>query len=165
MSTLCWITQRSSRHRPANKVPHRRNDVTQQRWNTAPVCRRDDVTRRKGNVTCVYVVARRRAAILSDCKGSGRRDVTVLLNTAMTVAKRPLTQLGYISEAVSSFCSVPGVTVKKSVFRSSSARQFVRSSPTSQLVSSSLKKWIRGVSSRREFCSVKWRLCVRDSVW
>jgi hypothetical protein len=33
--------------------------------------------------------------------------------------------------------------------------QFVRSSPTSQLLSSSLKKWIRGVSSRREFQSVK----------
>jgi hypothetical protein len=71
----------------------------------------------QGNVTCVYVVARRRAAILSDCKGSGRRDVTVLLNNAVAVARRPLTQLGYISEAVSRFSSVPGVTVKKSVFR------------------------------------------------
>jgi hypothetical protein len=45
-------------------------------------------------------------------RGSGRRDVTVLLNDAMTVAMRPLTQLGYISEAVSRFSSVPGVTVK-----------------------------------------------------
>jgi hypothetical protein len=63
------------------------------------------------------VVARRRAAILSDCKGSGRRDVTALLNNAMTVAMRPLTQLGYISEAISRFSSVSGVTVKKSVFR------------------------------------------------
>jgi hypothetical protein len=35
----------------------------------------------------------------------------------MTVARRLLTQLGYISEAVSRFSSVPGVTVKKSVFR------------------------------------------------
>jgi hypothetical protein len=35
----------------------------------------------------------------------------------MTVARRPLTQLGYISEAVSRFSSVPRVTVKKSVFR------------------------------------------------
>jgi hypothetical protein len=35
----------------------------------------------------------------------------------MTVARRPLTQLGYISEAVSRFSSVPGVTVKQSVFR------------------------------------------------
>jgi hypothetical protein len=35
----------------------------------------------------------------------------------MTVARRPLTQLGYISEVVSLFSSVPGVTVKKSVFR------------------------------------------------
>jgi hypothetical protein len=67
------------------------------------------------NVTCVYVVARRRAAILSDCKGSERRDVTVLLNNAMTVARRPLTQLVYLSETVSRFSSVPGVTVKKSV--------------------------------------------------
>jgi hypothetical protein len=43
--------------------------------------------------------------------------MTVLLNNAVTVARRPLTQLGYISEAVSRFSSVPGVTVKKSVFR------------------------------------------------
>jgi hypothetical protein len=35
----------------------------------------------------------------------------------MTVARRPLTQLGYISEAVGRFSSVPGVTVKKAVFR------------------------------------------------
>jgi hypothetical protein len=33
--------------------------------------------------------------------------------------------------------------------------QFVRSSPTSQFARSSLKKWIRGVSSRRQFRSVK----------
>jgi hypothetical protein len=33
----------------------------------------------------------------------------------MAVAKRPLTQLGYISETISRFSSVPGVTVKKSV--------------------------------------------------
>jgi hypothetical protein len=63
------------------------------------------------------VVARRRAAILSDCKGSGRRDVTVVLNKAMTVARRPLTQFGYISEAIRWFSSVPGMTVKKSVFK------------------------------------------------
>jgi hypothetical protein len=68
-------------NRSVNKVPRRRGEVTQQRWNTAPAhSRRDDVT-------CVYVVARRRAAILSDCKGSARRDVTVLLNNAMTVAR------------------------------------------------------------------------------
>jgi hypothetical protein len=35
----------------------------------------------------------------------------------MTVAGRPLTQLGYISEAISPFSSVPVVTVKKSVFK------------------------------------------------
>jgi hypothetical protein len=29
----------------------------------------------------------------------------------------PLTQLGYISEAISRFSSFPGVTVKKSVFK------------------------------------------------
>jgi hypothetical protein len=63
------------------------------------------------------MVARRQAAILSDCKGSGRCDVTVLLNNAMTVARRPLTQLGYISEAVSRFSSVPRVTMKKAVSR------------------------------------------------
>jgi hypothetical protein len=39
------------------------------------------------------------------------------LNNAVTVARRPLTQLGYISEAISRLSSVPGVTVKKSVFR------------------------------------------------
>jgi hypothetical protein len=68
-------------NRPVNKVPRRRGDVTQQRSNTAPAHNRRD------DVTCVYVVGRRRAAILSDCKGSGRRDVTVLLNNAMTVAR------------------------------------------------------------------------------
>jgi hypothetical protein len=35
----------------------------------------------------------------------------------MTFARRPLTQLGYISEAVSRFSSVLGVTVKTAVFR------------------------------------------------
>jgi hypothetical protein len=120
MSTHCWVAQLVSRHRPVNRVPRRRGDVKQQRWNTAPAhSRRDDVT-------CVYVVARRRAAILSDCKGSGRRDVTVLLNNAISVARRPLTQLGYISEAISRFSSVPGVTVTKSVLRSSSTREFLR---------------------------------------
>jgi hypothetical protein len=39
------------------------------------------------------------------------------LNNAVTVARRPLTQLGYISEVVSRFSSVPGVAVKKAVFR------------------------------------------------
>jgi hypothetical protein len=40
-------------------------------------------------------------------------------NNAITVARTSLAQLGYISEAVSSlqFSSVPGVTVKKSVFK------------------------------------------------
>jgi hypothetical protein len=61
------------------------------------------------------VVARRQAAILSNYKGSGSRDVTVLLNNAMTVVRRPLTELGYISEAVSRFSSVPGVTSKSVV--------------------------------------------------
>jgi hypothetical protein len=35
----------------------------------------------------------------------------------MTVARRPLTELGYISEVVSRFSSVPEVTVKKAVFK------------------------------------------------
>jgi hypothetical protein len=35
----------------------------------------------------------------------------------MTIAMRPLTQLGYISEAVSRFSSVPGVTVKQLMFK------------------------------------------------
>jgi hypothetical protein len=77
---------------------------------------------RRDEVTCVYVVARRRAAILSHCKGIGRRDVTVLLNDAMTVPRRLLTQLGYIPEAISRFSSVPGVTLKNAVFR----RQLLR---------------------------------------
>jgi hypothetical protein len=72
------------------------------------------------------VVARRLAAILSDCKGSVRRDITVLLNDAMTIARRPLTQLGYISEAVSRFSSVPGVTVKKSGFRKQLYERFCK---------------------------------------
>jgi hypothetical protein len=45
MSTRCWVTQLVSRHRPVNKVPRRRGDVTQQRWNTASAGGRDDVTR------------------------------------------------------------------------------------------------------------------------
>jgi hypothetical protein len=60
---------------------------------------------------------------LSDCKGSRRRDVTVLLNNAITVARRPLTQLGDISEAISRIGSVPGVTVKKSVLGRSSTSE------------------------------------------
>jgi hypothetical protein len=32
-------------------------------------------------------------------------------------ARRPPTQLGYISEAINRFSSVPGVTVKQSVFK------------------------------------------------
>jgi hypothetical protein len=58
----------------------------------------------------------------------------------MTVARRPLTQLGYISEAVGRFSLVPGLTVKKSVFRKQLYERVLRSSPTSQLLSSSLKK-------------------------
>jgi hypothetical protein len=49
-----------------------RNSSAQPRWRHT-----------SGNVTCVYVVARRRSAILSDCKGSERRDITVLLNNAI----------------------------------------------------------------------------------
>jgi hypothetical protein len=131
------LRNRVSRHRPVNKVLPRRGDVTQQRWNTSPA--RGAMTS-QGNVTCVYVVARRRAAILSDCKGSGKHDVTVVLNNAMTIARRPLTQLGYISEAVCRFSSVPGATVKKSVFRKQLYERVLRSSPMSQLLSSRLKK-------------------------
>jgi hypothetical protein len=71
---------------------------------------------------------------LSDCKGSGGRDVTVLLNDAMTVTRRPLTQLGYISEAISRFSSVPGVTVKKSVLRKQSYESVLRCSLTSEVL-------------------------------
>jgi hypothetical protein len=55
------------------------------------------------------------------------------LNNAITVARRPLTQLGYISEAVSRFSSVPGVTVKKSVFRRQLYERDFRSSPMSEV--------------------------------
>jgi hypothetical protein len=51
----------------------------------------------------------------------------------MTVDSRPLTQLGYISEAISRFSSVPGVTVKKSVFRKQLYERVLRSSPTSEV--------------------------------
>jgi hypothetical protein len=63
---------------------------------------------------------------MSDCNGSGRRDVTVPLNNAMTVAKISLTQLGYISEAVSRFSSVSGVTVKKAVRKEQSYESVVK---------------------------------------
>jgi hypothetical protein len=53
-----------SRQRPVNKLPRSRDDVTR-----------------------VYVVARRQAAIFSDCKRSGRRDVTALLSET---TQRPL---------------------------------------------------------------------------
>jgi hypothetical protein len=151
-----------TRHGPVNK------GSVQTRWCHATTLEYGScatVPRSHDDVTCVYVVDRRRAAILPDCRGSERRDVTVLLNNAMTVAGRPLTQLGYISEAICRFSLVPGVTVKKSVFRKQLYDGVVRSNPTNQLLSSNLKKWIRGVRSRREFRSVKWRLCVRDSVW
>jgi hypothetical protein len=39
------LRNRVSRHWPVNKVPRRRGDVTQQRWNTTPARGRDDVTR------------------------------------------------------------------------------------------------------------------------
>jgi hypothetical protein len=51
----------------------------------------------------------------------------------MTVARRPLTQLGYISEAISRFSSVPEVTVKKSVFRKQLYERVLRISPTSEV--------------------------------
>jgi hypothetical protein len=51
----------------------------------------------------------------------------------MTVVRRPLTQLGYISEAVSRFSSVPEVTVKKSVFRRQLYERVFGSSPTSEV--------------------------------
>jgi hypothetical protein len=51
----------------------------------------------------------------------------------MTVAKRPLSQLGYISEAVNRFSSVPGVTVKKAVSRKQLYERVLRSSPTSEV--------------------------------
>jgi hypothetical protein len=73
------------------------------------------------------MVARTRAAILSDCSGSARRDVTVLLDNATTVARRTLTQLGYISGAVSRFSSVPGVTDRESVLRSEFAKKISQS--------------------------------------
>jgi hypothetical protein len=45
MSTLVELRNGVSRHRPVNKVPHRRADITQQRWNMVPTRGRDDVTR------------------------------------------------------------------------------------------------------------------------
>jgi hypothetical protein len=75
-------------------------------------------------------------------RGVGRCDVTILLNNAMTVARRPLTQLGYIREAVSRFSSVPGLTVKKSVCKEQSSKsvfkkqlyeRVLRCSPTSEV--------------------------------
>jgi hypothetical protein len=51
----------------------------------------------------------------------------------MTVARISLTQLGYTSDAVSRFSSVPGVTVKKSVFKKQLYERVLRSSPTSEV--------------------------------
>jgi hypothetical protein len=45
----------------------------------------------------------------------------------MTVARRPLTQLGYIREAIGRFSSVPGVTVKESVLRSEFSKKIWQS--------------------------------------
>jgi hypothetical protein len=50
----------------------------------------------------------------------------------MNVARRPLTQLGYISEAVSRFSSVPGVTVKKAVVRKQLYERVFKKSSTSE---------------------------------
>jgi hypothetical protein len=54
------------------------------------------------------------------------------LNNAVTVAGRPLTQLGYISEAISRFSSVPGMTVKKAVFRNQLYEKVFKRSSTSE---------------------------------
>jgi hypothetical protein len=51
----------------------------------------------------------------------------------MIVARRPLTQLGYISEAISRFSSVPGVTAKKAVVEKQLYERVLRSSPTSEV--------------------------------
>jgi hypothetical protein len=72
------------------------------------------------------MVARKRAAILSDCNGSGKRDVTVLLNNAMTIARMSLTQLGYISEAVSSFSSVFRSQFLRAVFKKQLYKKVVK---------------------------------------
>jgi hypothetical protein len=63
---LCWITQRSVARQPTGK-----QDSAQARWRHTSGVR---------EIMCVYVVVRRRAAILSDCNGSGGRDVTALLS-------------------------------------------------------------------------------------
>jgi hypothetical protein len=52
----------------------------------------------------------------------GRRDVTVLLNNATTVATRPPAEFAYISEAISSFSRVRGVTVKQSLCKDQFSR-------------------------------------------
>jgi hypothetical protein len=44
----------------------------------------------------------------------------------MTVARISLTQLGYISEAVSRFSSVPGVTFKEAVRKEQSYESVVK---------------------------------------
>jgi hypothetical protein len=62
------------------------------------------------------------------------RHHLVTHNSGNSVAMRPLTQLGYISEALAGLSSVRGVTVKQSVLREKSYMSVIkRSSRRSEL--------------------------------
>jgi hypothetical protein len=66
----------------------------------------------------------------------------------MTVARRPLTQLGYISEAVSPFSSVPGVTVKKAVFRKQLYERVFKEQSYESVLRGVLRVSLKDVNSR-----------------
>jgi hypothetical protein len=69
--------------------------------------------------------------VFTHCRETCRHLVTH--NSANSVAMRPLTQLGYISEALAGLVSVRRVTEKQSVFKEQSPRSvFKRSSTRSE---------------------------------
>jgi hypothetical protein len=145
MSTLCWMTQRSC-WAPASKQGFRA-DAMMSRNSIGIRFLRNSSAQLRWRHMCLHGCQEMSRHLVRHNSGRtayGSSPRNRQRNNAMTIAMRPLTQLGYISEAISRFSSVPGVTVKKSVIK---------------------KQWIRGMRSRRVVRSVTWRLCVCDSVW
>jgi hypothetical protein len=102
------VAQLVSRHRPVNKVPRSRDDVT-----------------------CVSIVARRRAAILSDTTVGG---VLMVRRPATASETKQWPLLGTADTAQQYSDRFRGVRAEKISWRPAAIQsQFVRSSPTSEV--------------------------------
>jgi hypothetical protein len=66
--------------------------------------------------------------VFTRCRETRRHLVTH--NSGNSVAMRPLTRLGYISEALAGLVAVRGVTVKQSLFKEQSSRSVIKRSST-----------------------------------